>query len=234
MLSYARIYISRIFGLSKLKYMKATKSLSGIRFFLTIFMSLLITSMAWSQIYEPVKWEFSSEEAGENEFLLTFKAEIDQHWHLYSQDIPMSPPATTFYFEGDTALYDLLGEVSESKSIEEFDPNFDMVLKYFADEAIFQQKIKLLTDAPVKLSGAINFMSCDDKQCLPPEDAEFEFVFNGAVAQAGGEDLVLADGEYKPTTEIIKDKAILEEMKMEEPGIFILCGTCSSWLLFSD
>ncbi len=187
-----------------------------MRFLLTLIISVLFSSMAWSQIYEPVKWEFSSEESGENEYLLTFKAAIDQHWHLYSQDIPMSPPATTFYFEGDTALYDLIGTATESESIEEYDPNFDMVLKYFADEALFQQKIKLLTDGPVKVSGAINFMSCDDKQCLPPEDAEFEFVYNGAVSQAAITDPALADGEYKATTEIIKDKAILEEMKMDE------------------
>jgi len=209
------LYFSYFWPL-KSKYMKATRSLPGMRIVLPLIISLLISSMAWSQIYEPVKWEFSSEESGENEYLLTFKAEIENHWHLYSQDIPMSPPATTFYFEGDTALYELVGEVMESESVEEFDPNFDMILKYFSDEAIFQATIKLLTEDPVTVSGAINFMSCDDKQCLPPEDADFEFVYNGAISQTGGTDVALADGEYQSTTEIIKDKAILEEMKMDE------------------
>jgi len=195
--------------------MKATKSLFSTKLLLSLVFTLIFTSLAWSQIYEPVKWEFNSEETGDNEYLLTFRAEIEDHWHLYSQDIPMSPPATTFYFEGDTSLYELLGAVTESESIEEFDPNFDMVLKYFADEAVFTQKIKLLTDDPVNLSGAINFMSCDDKQCLPPEDAEFEFAYNGAASTATTEVLV-TDGEYKSTSEIIKDKAILEEMKMDE------------------
>ncbi|MBE9483515.1 MAG: thioredoxin family protein [Bacteroidetes bacterium] len=187
-----------------------------MRIFLTLLFAVLISSMAWSQILEPVKWSFSSEKTGDNEALLTFKADIETHWHLYSQDIPMAPPATTFYFEGDTNLYELVGEVTESEYIEEFDPNFDMVLKYFSDEAVFQQKIKLLTDGPVRVTGAINFMSCDDKQCLAPVDEEFDFPFNGAATQGEVADVALKDGEYKPTTAIIKDKAVLEEMKIEE------------------
>ena len=196
--------------------MKATRLLTGMRIFLTLLFAVLISSMAWSQILEPVKWSFSSEKTGDNEALLTFKADIETHWHLYSQDIPMAPPATTFYFEGDTNLYELVGEVTESEYIEEFDPNFDMVLKYFSDEAVFQQKIKLLTDGPVRVTGAINFMSCDDKQCLAPVDEEFDFPFNGAASQGEVADVALKDGEYKPTTAIIKDKAVLEEMKIEE------------------
>ena len=196
--------------------MKATRLLPGMRIFLTLLFAVLISSMAWSQILEPVKWSFSSEKTGDNEALLTFRADIETHWHLYSQDIPMAPPATTFYFEGDTNLYELVGEVTESEYIEEFDPNFDMVLKYFSDEAVFQQKIKLLTDGPVRVTGAINFMSCDDKQCLAPVDEEFDFPFNGAASQGEVADVALKDGEYKPTTAIIKDKAVLEEMKIEE------------------
>ena len=196
--------------------MKATRLLPGMRIFLTLLFAVLISSMAWSQILEPVKWSFSSEKTGDKEALLTFRADIETHWHLYSQDIPMAPPATTFYFEGDTNLYELVGEVTESEYIEEFDPNFDMVLKYFSDEAVFQQKIKLRTDGPVRVTGAINFMSCDDKQCLAPVDEEFDFPFNGAVTQGEVVDVALKDGEYKPTTAIIKDKAVLEEMKIEE------------------
>jgi len=196
--------------------MKATSLLPGMRIFLTLLFAVLISSMAWSQILDPVKWSFSSEKTGDNEAVLTFKADIETHWHLYSQDIPMAPPATTFYFEGDTNLYELIGEVTESEFIEEFDPNFDMVLKYFSDEAVFQQKIKLLTDGPVRVTGAINYMSCDDKQCLAPVDEEFDFPFNGAEVQVQAGEVALADGEYKPTTAIIKDKAILEEMKIEE------------------
>ena len=100
-----------------------------ILFLFTIF-AFVVNIQA--QILEPVKWQFSSNKISDTEYELVFTADIEQHWHLYSQDIPMAPPATTFIFEeGDG--FELVGKVTEeSKVIEEFDPNFDMVLKYFA------------------------------------------------------------------------------------------------------
>ncbi len=134
-------------------------------------------------IYEPVKWEFSKNMLSENEFELIFRAEIENKWHLYSQDIPMSPPATVFSFEKNDH-YELIGTVTEeSDAIEEYDPNFEMELKYFANEAIFKQKVKLLTDGPVVVTGYLEYMCCDDKQCLPPTEEDFEFIFNADAAQ---------------------------------------------------
>ncbi len=185
-----------------------------MRLFLSFAFLILVSTHAFSQVEEPVKWSMSHEKTGEREAVLVFTAEIEEHWHLYSTDIDMAPPATTFWFEGDTALYELVGGITESESVEEFDPNFDMVLKYFADEAVFTQKIRLLTDEPVTVSGMLNYMCCDDTRCLPPEDVEFSFGFNGAVVAE--ESTEIATGDYKPTSEIIKDKAILEEMKMED------------------
>lgn len=129
------------------------------------------------QIYEPVTWNFSSRTISPTEAELLFKAEIENKWHLYSQDIPMTPPATTFTFE-DTKGYALMGNVMEPKALEEYDPNFEMVLKYFANEVTFRQKIRLLTTEPVTVRGYVNFMSCDEEKCLPPADEEFEFTFN--------------------------------------------------------
>ncbi len=128
-----------------------------------------------AQILEPVKWQFSSEKINGSEYMLTFTAHIDPQWHLYSQDIPMSPPATTFTFE-KSKDYELEGKVAEkSKIIEEYDSNFDMTLKYFADTAVFQQRVKLLVAGETTVKGSLEYMSCNDKQCLPPQDVNYTF-----------------------------------------------------------
>jgi len=128
-----------------------------------------------AQILEPVKWDFSSKKITDTEYLLIFKAKIDQNWHLYSQDIPMSPPATTFHFD-QSEDYQLIGKVEEDTSamIQEFDANFDMELKFYAHEATFTQKVKLLKKGAV-VKGFLEFMCCDDTQCLPPTEVDFEF-----------------------------------------------------------
>lgn len=154
------------------------------RSFTLISFLLLFTLGLNAQILEPVSWTFSSEKTGENEYELIFKAEIDLHWHLYSQDIPMSPPATKFTFE-ENADYTIIGDVSEeSQVVEEYDPNFEMELKYFANEAIFKQKVKLNSEG-AKIAGYVEFMCCDDTKCLPPTEVDFNFTL-GTPSPGGG------------------------------------------------
>ena len=155
------------------------------RSFSTIALLLLITFGLNAQILEPVNWSFSSNKITDKEYELVFKADIDIHWHLYSQDIPMSPPATRFTFNQNSD-YTLVGNVTEESAvIEEYDPNFEMTLKYFAHEAIFKQKVKL-TGEGSKVTGVLEFMSCDDTKCLPPTEVDFNFTL-GTPSQGGAQ-----------------------------------------------
>lgn len=142
-----------------------------------------------AQILEPVKWSFSHEKVSETEYDLIFKADIDMHWHLYSQDIPMSPPATTFTFNPG-AGFSLEGAVTEaSPVVEEYDPNFEMVLKYFATEALFKQRVKLVAETAT-VTGFLNYMCCDDTKCLPPEDVEFSFTLGSGSGGAASDQTI--------------------------------------------
>lgn len=140
--------------------------------FIVLFM---LAARLGAQILEPVKWSFSHEKTGDNEFELVFRATIDPKWHLYSQDIPMTPPATTFTFEENIAVERIGGVTEESEVIEEYDPNFEMELKFFADEAVFKQKVKVTGNQAVKYGGFLEYMCCDDTKCLPPTEVDFEF-----------------------------------------------------------
>jgi len=171
-------------------------------YFLIVGMLLALSGQLSAQVLVPVKWNISSEQTSTDEVVITFDASIDEHWHLYSQHIDMAPPATTFGFE-DQQGYELVGEIEETESIEEFDKNFDMVLKYFAHKATFTATFKLLTDEKVVIKGWVNYMVCDDTRCLPPSDEEFEFVFNApegvveevAVIAADSSNALTGEGE---------------------------------------
>lgn len=135
---------------------------------------ILLTSTLSAQILEPVKWTYSAKKISTNEYDLIFKASIDSPWHLYSQDIPMAPPATTFKFNKDSSFL-LLGKVKEiGHVIQKFDKNFNMVLKYYSDSVKFVQKVKL-TAPGATVKGILNYMSCNDTECLPPQDLDFSF-----------------------------------------------------------
>jgi len=131
-----------------------------------------------AQILDPVEWSFSSQKAGDNEYTLRFKARIDPGWHVYSQHIDTTadifPIPTSFHFEEIEGV-EFIGDVEETGNFhEENDPMFDGILvKWFDAEAIFSQKVKV--DNPeILIKGYLEFMTCDDKQCLPPELVDFD------------------------------------------------------------
>ena len=157
-----------------------------------------------AQILEPVKWDFSSKKTADNEYELTFSATIDYKWHLYSQDIPMSPPATTFHFDKNDNI-ELVGKVTEDTSsvIEEYDPNFEMKLKFYANKAEFKQKVKVLASGTNTLTGSLEFMCCDDTKCLPPSDVDFSFDLEGSgnAVAAAPQSKILEPVKWKFTAE---------------------------------
>ena len=144
-------------------------------------LTLLITFysvLAFGQIYDPVQWDFSQKKLSNNEIELQLKATIDYPWHMYSQDVEDLMIATKINFSNSNN-FEIIGKTIEGESIEEFDPTQEMVLKYFEQEAIFSQKIKVTSSKDFNIDGDIYFMVCDDKQCLPPEIVEFSFNLNG-------------------------------------------------------
>ena len=145
---------------------------------LIIFFTAL-TFFSSAQIFEPVKWDFSQKQTSENTIELTFKATIDDGWYVYSQDAGDGPVSTEFTFlnNGEYAVSN--DWVQEGVPIEEFDPNFDAVLKYFKKEALFTLDINVMSTDDFVLKGDVYFMTCDSTQCLPPEALEFSFEIDG-------------------------------------------------------
>ncbi len=145
----------------------------------SLFLLVIFPVISFSQILEPITWTFKVEQSKPEEATLLLIAKIDRGWHLYSQDIPPKGPIPTTFSFTKSKSYQLDGKVLEQKPILENDAQFNMVLKFFADKSVFKQKIKVLNKKDFVVKGVLNFMCCDDKQCLPPTDVEFEFNVKG-------------------------------------------------------
>ena len=138
----------------------------------------IFTLFASAQIFNPVSWDFSYTQISDTEVDLHFKAAIDDGWYVYSQFTGDGPVPTEFTFE-NSDLYALSGDVTEGKPIEQFDPNFDAVLTYFKNEAVFTQRVIINSSEDFVLKGDVYFMTCDNSQCLPPEAVDFLFSIPG-------------------------------------------------------
>ena len=146
---------------------------------LLVVLFTLMSVFVSAQIFSPVQWEFTQKQLTDTEIELKFKASIEDHWHLYSQHIGDDGPVPTEFTFTSTDGFELVGNMLEGEALEEFDPNFDMILKYFGQEAIFTQKIKVISNTDFKVDGNVYFMVCDEAQCLPPEEVDFSFDISG-------------------------------------------------------
>src|SRR5690606_5535909 len=99
------------------------------------------------------------------------------------------PIPTTFSFEEDG--FTLIGGVTESpKAISAFDPNFNMQIAWHKDQVKFSQKIKLAKPL-LTVKGILEFMTCDDTNCLPPEEVPFTIQVDARAAVSATERTVL-------------------------------------------
>lgn len=130
--------------------------------FLFLTVSVLFYICGFSQ--SEVTWTFSyNKKASELELTAT----IAPGWHLYSTNLAddSGPIATGFEFEPNAKVV-LINEVVEPTPIEKYDPNFEMVVKYFENQVTFKQAVKVKKKTSIQ--GTVVYMVCNDATCLPP------------------------------------------------------------------
>lgn len=143
----------------------------------------LLAVQTSGQVLEPVKWAFTLEKQSGDTYLYRATATIDSGWHLYSTRLPEGNIAipTAFVFEEAQGVA-LVGEVVEkSEVIEEIDQSIGEQTRYFVRTALFEQTLRI-TPPATSVKGYVEFMACDDEQCIPPAEAEFELSTAGSGA----------------------------------------------------
>ncbi len=157
------------------------------KLFLSLVIFIFVSISAFGQILDPVEWSYSVERVSNDEAILTFKADIDPTWHLYSQDIPPGGSIPTEFIFVESDDWEPIDTVFEYGVMhEEYDPNFMMVLKYYELQAEFKQRIRILSTKDFKVTGELTFMVCDATVCLPPEYVDYSFSVKGKTESKSG------------------------------------------------
>jgi len=152
----------------------------------SLVIGLLLTVTSYAQVFNPIEWEFSTKKITDTEYELIFHATVEQGWHLYDQDLPAGGPnSTSFSIKSDEDNFELVGKpISSIPAHEEYDKNFEMTLKYFGKNVDFVQKVKLLKPGKLNIVTEVEWMACDDTQCLPPDYLENTFTIGEGKAIA--------------------------------------------------
>ena len=134
-----------------------------------------ITSDTGAQILQPCHWSFAVEQNVNGEAILVSTAKLDSGWHLYSQQI--SDKVATKFAYADLPDYKLVGDTEEGKPGKEYNPYLEMEVLYFEKEAVFRQKIEVLSKEDFTITGTIDYIVCHT-QCVY-SDEEFSFNVKG-------------------------------------------------------
>jgi len=156
--------------------------MKNMRQMVTVILAFWIVFLGYeisAQILEPVSWTFSQEKTGENQYELIVTATIDPGWSIYGTDLPGGGPIPTSVEFVANAGYRKTGPLAFPAPKTKFDPNFDMELTMFDTRVSFRQKVEVVSASPVKITGEVGWMSCDDQRCLPPDFVAFSFELPG-------------------------------------------------------
>ena len=167
---------------------------------------LLIAVVAQAQIQEPVKFKSELKTLAAGEAEIVFTATIDKGWHVYSTDLGDGGPISATFNVEKISGAKVVGKLQpKGKEIASYDKLFEMNVRYFESTAQFVQKLKL-TGGDYKIEGFLEFGACNDENCLPPTQVEFNFsgkaeVAKGAAATTPAEKVTAPAEDTKPETQ---------------------------------
>lgn len=141
---------------------------------LTTTLVLALLALVTFAQQNPVKWSTAAEKAGTNQYKVTIIATFSEPWHIYSQNTPDGGPVPTSFSFAKNPLVTIVGKTTEKGKLQTtHDKNFGVDVKYYSNKVVFTQLVKVKGNVKTNLTGKVNFMVCDDHECLPPSNAPF-------------------------------------------------------------
>ena len=133
--------------------------------------TLCFISVSQAQILNPVTFNYSVVKKGNDLYEVHVKAMIEPKWHIYSVTNPDGGAQATEIMINDGKVVGAIKERGKLKT--SFEKEFGVNQKYFESAVDFIQLVKL-KPGNKKITGTVNYMVCNDRQCLPPKEVEFK------------------------------------------------------------
>ncbi|WP_241317185.1 protein-disulfide reductase DsbD family protein, partial [Chryseobacterium arthrosphaerae] len=172
-----------------------------------------------AQIKNPVKFKFTINDLGNNQYEAVLNATMESGWHIYSKDLPEDTGIPTEYKVTGKNI-ELIGKFTETgKKHEEFSEAFGGTIVYYSNSAGFKQKFKLKDPAkPADVTSEITYQTCDDRVCLAPNTLEFnqKVTPKGATEEAVTEDTAAPAKDSVKAVETVTENPAKQEVTISE------------------
>ena len=141
-----------------------------------------LAQLSLAQSSKQVQWSYSAKKIAEKTYAVHMTATIKGNYHLYAQDAGGEGPIATSFTFVKSPLLVMDGKVKEDgKLVKKFEtawtPPHDV--KYYEKTVDFVQVVKVKGTVKTNLAGKVEFMVCNDKECLPPSEVEIKVNIGG-------------------------------------------------------
>lgn len=142
---------------------------------------LLVSVLSFAQSGTKVKWDYSVKKISDKKYEVRMVATIQPGWHLYSQtqsaDAIALPTKISF---AKNPLITVSGAAKEvGKVTDAFDKATQSRSRFYSNKVEFVQIVTLKSNIKTSIVGDVEFMVCDDRQCLPPDKSKFTVKLEG-------------------------------------------------------
>lgn len=161
---------------------------------------LCVAAVALAQFQTPVTIKASQNKVSDDVLEVVFRGTVDAGWHVYGTDFADGGPT-----RAELTLETQKGVKPDGKLRavgnvqKKMDEMFGMEVSYMEGTAEFVQRF-VITEPEYEVSGYLTYGACNDENCMPPTNVEFNF-----------------KGEGKKMAAVSEPKA--EEAKPEEPAV---------------
>ena len=142
--------------------------------------ALLTGTLAMAQSSKQVGWTWSAKKIADKTYEVHMTATIGGDYHLYAQDAGGDGPIPTAFTFTKSPLFTLDGTVQEKgQLVKKFETAWNHDVKYYEKTVDFVQVVKLKSNIKTNLAGKVEFMVCNDHECLPPADVDIKVNIGG-------------------------------------------------------
>lgn len=135
----------------------------------TILSIFLVTMVASAQSSKQVKWSVTTKKIADNTYEVHMTATINNGWHLYAQEVGVEGPLPTVFSFTKNPLVVIDSKTKEvGKIIKKREEVWGGIVNYYEKSVNFVQVVKLKGKVKTNLTGKVEFMVCNDRECLPP------------------------------------------------------------------
>ena len=172
---------------------------------------LCATAVVLAQFQTPVTIKASQNKVSDDVVEVVFRGTVDAGWHVYGTDFADGGPT-----RAELTLETQKGVKPDGKLRavgnvqKKMDEMFGMEVSYMEGTAEFVQRF-VITEPEYEVSGYLTYGACNDENCMPPTNVEFNFKGEGKKVAAVSEPKT---NEAKP-----EEPAVVEEDTIAEAPV---------------